>query len=143
MPVLIDTVTTPKNFVRVVGSTNPASSTNASFVVVPEMTTSLSISTGRAQLVFSGTFDVRDGDSFDLALFVDGAEQSGSRRRVEYQSAQLISIVPGRIPADTLSLTWGATGLSAGSHTFSVRWARVGGTARCVGVMRSLEVNEE
>ena len=111
------------------GSTSDPTYTSAPFVVVPEMTVTIATQGGDVNVLFSGTFNLLNNDSFDVAIFSDGVEVTGTRRRLDYGSSQgaLDPVANVTLEASIHALI---TGLSAASHTFDARWSVAGGTAR-------------
>lgn len=118
---------------EVAGSTSDPTTASGSFSVIPDMSLSL-VTTGNNVLVqFSSSFNVNAADSFDFSIFVDGVEHMNARRH-----AQCATAISG-LPSSTQALI---TSLGAGSHTFDVRWKANAGSARALGVLRSLVVAE-
>jgi hypothetical protein len=82
---------------------------------------------------FTGTFQNLRNDDARFQIFVDGTGIG-----TEHTLANANNDT-GTLP---LSISELATGLSAGSHTITLRWRRVGGTARAVGTARVLVATE-
>lgn len=124
------------------GSTSAPTTTSGTFAVIAEMTVTITTQGGDVQVTFNGDFNVQNGDSFDIAVFTDTVEQTGTRRHVEFFGGSLLGLTPANIPGIPLSLTAFVTGLAAGSHTFDVRWARTAGTARAFTTQRNIQALE-
>jgi hypothetical protein len=120
------------------GSTSAPTTTSGSFVVIPEMTVTLTIPAGSVKVDFSGCFNMQHNDNWAYAMFVDGVEASGTRRNMQLVMSTGALVSVGDHPAMEASTHHLATGLSAGSHTFDVRWFVTGGAARAVGTQRKL-----
>lgn len=122
-----------KPSLEVAGSTADPTTASSTYVVVPEMSITLS-TTGNSVLVqFSSSFNVNAADSFDFSIFVDGSEHANAHRHVQCATA-----IAG-LPSSTQALI---TGLGAGNHTFDVRWKASSGSARALGILRSLVAAE-
>lgn len=120
------------------GVTSAPTTTSATFVVVPEMTVTMTTAGGFVDVDFGCTFNLVAADSFDLQVFVDGVAIASSLRNVTFSPvADILATMqlPVAIQASTASL-------SAASHVFDVRWRRLAGTARARGVERSLSAIE-
>lgn len=117
---------------QVNGSSSGPTTASGSFSVLTDMTTTLTTGGGSLAVIFSGSFDVHDGDSLEFAIFLDGGQVSGTLRSLA-QTGTGGSI--GGAGGATQALL---TSVSAGSHTIDVRWRAVGGTARAVGTDRNL-----
>lgn len=127
------------------GSSSGPTTTSASFVTLTDMTRTFTIQEGkRALVIFNGTFRVQNGDDFNIALFQNGSEISGTRQQCQFTGASgLLGLAPGAIDALPVSLFAVVAGLTTGtSYTFDVRWKRNAGTARAVGTLRQLTVTE-
>lgn len=118
---------------QVAGSTSGPTTASGSYVVIPEMTLTLNTNGKNVLIQFSSSFNLQAADGFDFSIHVDGAENVPSKRHME--SATAIAAVVG----STMALI---TGLAAGSHTFDVRWKATAGSARAVGILRSLIITE-
>lgn len=116
-----------------VGTTAGPTTASGSYVVIPEMTKTLSTNGKNVLIEFSSSFNIQAADAFDFAIHVDGAEHAPSKRHME--SATLIASLVG----STMALV---TGLAAGSHVFDVRWKATAASARAVGILRSLIITE-
>lgn len=124
------------------GTTSAPTSTNGSFVVIPEMTLSLTMHGQAAIAIFNGTFNLQNNDSWDAAIFVDGVIQSGSQRHQQFFGGSLLGLVPANMAGYTMGLFALIPGLSSASHTFDVRWSVAGGTARASLTQRTFAVLE-
>lgn len=122
------------------GVTVDPTSTNAAFVVIPEMTLSVTTIGGQLEALFDATFHVFGLDNFNYALFLDGVEVDGTRRQVSCNFTLSLGIlnIDNQQPSSNHALLT----LAAGPHVIDVRWARLGGTARANGVQRKLTVIE-
>lgn len=124
------------------GSTSAPTYSSAPFAVIPEMMSTVVARGGNVLLSFTGSFAVQSGDDFDFALYRDGSEIAGTRRRIQYTASQ------GALdPAGVIGGLVGATSAlivaeSAGEHTYDVRWSRAAGAARAVATNRNLVVVE-
>lgn len=106
----------------------------AAFSVIDEMTSSVTTSGGTMLASFTGTAEIQASDAWAYALFLDGAEVTGSRRHVELAAG-----------GATLRITVAAQALvpaAAGVHTVDVRWSRSAGSARMYAAQRALSVIE-
>jgi hypothetical protein len=126
---------------QAVGTTSGPTSTNAAFVVIPEMTTTITTIGGSVLVLFDSGFNVQGGDSFNIALFLDGVEVANTRRQITLSFTITLGILTldNQQPASTHSLL---TGLAAGAHTIDVRWANLAGTNRATLTQRILTVKE-
>lgn len=124
------------------GSTSNPTSTNPAFVVIPEMTTTVTTIGGALLVLFDATFHMAGLlDNFNYAIFLDGAEVAGTRRQV----AVVLSVTLGVLSTDNQQPSSShalVLAPSVGSHTVDVRWAQVGGTARANLDQRKLTVAE-
>lgn len=128
---------TQQSFVN--GSTSAPTRVAGTFAVIPEMTITMTTSGGDVMVTFNGSFTVNNGDSFDMAIFLDAAEVTGTRRRCDFFGGSLgAALNPANINSFPAGLQALNKPLAAGSHTFDVRWARVAGTARARGTERNL-----
>jgi hypothetical protein len=118
---------------QVAGSTSGPTTASAAYVVIPEMTLPLNTNGKTVLIQFSSSFNLQAADAFDFAIHVDGSIHAPSTRHME--SATAVASLVG----STQALI---TGLAAGAHTFDVRWKQTAGSARAVGVLRSLIVTE-
>lgn len=125
-----------------VGTTSAPTSTNASFVVIPEMTLSLTTHGQPAVVIFNGAFNLQNGDAWNAAIYVDGVQNAASLRHTEFFGGSLLGLVPANMPGYTKTLFAFVAGLSSASHTFDVRWAVSAGTARALSTQRTLTVFE-
>ena len=122
------------------GSTVDPTTSSATFVQIPEMTTTVTTVGGQLLVMFDCSFRVIGLDSLMYALFIDGVEITGSRR----QAACVFTLSLGLLNIDNQqpSSAHALVSPSAGSHTVDVRWARIGGVARANDVQRKLTVVE-
>ena len=118
---------------EVVGTTSGPTTASGSFVVIPEMTESVTSAGGSLLVQFSGSFGFAAADAFDFSIFVDNSEVANSRRHME--SAIILASMVG----STQALV---KGLAAGAHIIEVRWRATAGAARAVGTLRSLTIVE-
>lgn len=124
--------------------TTAAPLASASLAVMPEMT--LTITTHGFDVVanFSATLSIVPplllaNTAVTVQLYVDGVAQPKTLRTASVTAA--VSTVS--LDGDVVAFSSRVTGLSAGSHTFDVRWVRTGtGAAACVGLQRSFDVIE-
>lgn len=120
------------------GSTSAPTSTNASFVLIPEMTVTITTQGGDVLVTFTSSFNLQSGDNWDFAIYTDSSLQTGTQRHVEFHGGSLIGLTPATFDGYATCITFLVTGLAAGSHTFEARWSRAAGTARCVGTQRNI-----
>jgi hypothetical protein len=124
------------------GTTSSPTSTNAAFVVIPEMTTTVTTIGGDLLCIFDSGFNLLSpNDSFNFALFLDGVEVTGTRRQVTLS----VSVTLGLINTDNQQPSGChafITGVSAGAHTLTARWAVLAGTARANLTQRKLTLVE-
>jgi hypothetical protein len=126
----------------VVGTASAPTSTNASFVQIPQMTLALITHGAPVFVFFNGCFNMQNGDNWDLAIYVDGSLNAASQQHQQFFGGSLLGLVPANMPGCTVNAMALVTGLSAGSHTFEARWSVAAGTARTVGVQRTLTAFE-
>lgn len=119
------------------GSTSDPTTTSGTFAVIPEMTITQTMS-GKVFVTFSCTVEVQSDDDWDAAIFLDGAEVTGTRRNADFFGGSLLGLTPARIDGFPLHLQALLTGVSTGSHTVDVRWRANAGTARATGTERNL-----
>lgn len=124
------------------GSTADPTYGSLATAVIPEMTVSLTTRGGPVLCWYSGVHEIRDGDNFLYALYVDGSVATGTARQLRYTSATASGSTAGLLPAATASTHAILTGLDAGAHTIEARWSRLAGTARAVGTSRRLDCVE-
>ncbi len=125
------------------GSTSGPTTTSASFVVIPQMTLTVTTQGGDVRVALGCTFNLQDNDSFDIQLFSDAVAIPGTLRHLEFHGASgLLGLNPGSLDGSQASLDTVVTGLSAGSHTFDARWKRTAGTARARTTERQFQVFE-
>lgn len=113
-----------------VGTTSSPTTTSASFVLIPEMTLSLTTSGGDLRVDFDATFQILQlNDDMNYALFVDGAVVPGSTR--EFTAGLSITLgilsINSKGPCSVHALV---QGLAAGAHVVEARWQAASGTAR-------------
>ncbi len=128
-----------------VGTTSSPTTTSASDVLIPEMTKAVTPRSSQTVLVvFTGTFNVQNGDDFEVSLYKDGAEITNTRQRMQFTGASgLLGLNPGSVGGASCATTALVTGLSVGvSYTFEARWKRLAGTARAYQSFRRLIVQE-
>lgn len=106
------------------------------------MTATITTTGGDALVIFGGSFNLQDGDSFDIAVFADGTEVTASRLHLEFHGGALLGLTPAHMDGCPCSLHVLVGSLSSASHTFDVRWAQVAGTARAVGTNRRISALE-
>lgn len=125
----------------VTGSTANPTSSNASFVVIPEMTVSLTTAGGSVLVLFDCTFNIQTVDSFSYAIFLDGVVVAGATRQVTSSFSLSLGLLTldDQQPASVHALLLAP---AAGAHTIDVRWARLAGTARAFGTQRKLSAIE-
>jgi len=109
---------------------------------IPEMSLAVTTRGGPVLCWYSGVHEVRDGDNFLYALYVDGSVATGTARQLRYTSATASGSTAGLLPAATASTHAVLTSLDAGAHTIEARWSRLAGTARAVGTSRRLDCVE-
>jgi len=125
----------------VTGSTANPTSANAAFVVIPEMTLTVTTIGGQLLALFDADFHIAAvADNFNYALFLDGVEIAGTRRQVSCN----LAVTLGLLTVDTLApcSAHALITLAAGSHTVDTRWAAIGGSARANDTQRKLTVIE-
>lgn len=126
-----------------VGSTSSPTTTSGTFATLSEMTVTLTTTGGPVMVSFNGTFSLQSGDDFDISIFVDGSEQAASRRRQQMTGASgLLGLLPGSMGGAPGTTEAWVTGLSAGSHTFTLRWRANAGTGRAYLTQRQLICRE-
>lgn len=123
------------------GTTADPTRAVATFAVIPEMTLTFTPQlAGNVLAFFDGAFEVQDVDAFDIALFLDAAEVTGTRRRISFNVSGVLGV------SGTVQLVGAIhallVGLTLASHTVDVRWAQVAGTARAIGTERKLSFTE-
>jgi hypothetical protein len=116
--------------------------TSTAFILIPDMLMTASVQTPAVQLQFYSTFNMVHGDNWQAAAFVDGSEISGSRLTMAFNASSGSLVTNGSLPGAFASIDVSVVGLTSASHVFDVRWAVTTGTARTVGVQRSLSVKE-
>lgn len=112
------------------GGANGPTSTNAAFVLIPDMTVSLTTAGGNVALLFTGSFDQRDLDDVDFQFFQDGAPV-GEIFSYVIANGGLLSQIQSQ------SLFHLVTGLAAGTYLFETRWRVNAGTARAIADSRA------
>jgi hypothetical protein len=120
------------------GATLNPSTTGAAFAVIPEMTVTMTTRVPEVWVSFNGTVEVLDGDDWDVAIFSDGVEVTGTRRNIDFFGGAIVGLAPARIDGFPAGLHALVTGLVSGAHTFDVRWKVNVGTARATGAERSI-----
>lgn len=125
-------------------TTSGISRTTASFAVMPEMTLTLANIGGTTICIFSGGFNLQDGDIWDMAIFADAVEVPFTRRRERFTAtAGILGLTPGSM--DIEQGMSAAIPSAAGNHTYDVRWQEVGAgssAARGNGTSRRLDCFE-
>jgi hypothetical protein len=106
------------------------------------MTITLTTTRPDAFVSFNSTFEIQSNDDWDAAIFVDGVQVAGTQRNFDFFGGSLLGLTPARIDGFPGALHALVQGLTAASHTFTVRWKVNGGTARATDVERSLIVFE-
>jgi len=125
---------------QVVGTTSSPTTTSASFVVIPEMTRTVTPNGGDVLILFHGTFNVQDGDEFLITLYNDGAQIADTVRALEFSVSGILGLLgnadgPGVVQFLDIAPT-------QASHTYEIRWRVLGGTARARLTERRLIVME-
>lgn len=118
---------------RAVGTTSGPTTTSATFATLAEMSVTVTTTGGNLLINFAGNFNVLRNDDARLQVFVDGTALGP-----EYTLTNANNDI-GIFMAAINELK---TGLAAGSHTVTLQWRRVGGTARAYLVNRTLIVSE-
>jgi hypothetical protein len=117
----------------VTGTTGTPTTTSASFVDLTDMSITITTIAGSAvKIFFAGTFKNSTVANVDIGFSVDGGGEQGIQTFTEQTADYFVPI----------GMVLRLTGLSAGSHTFKVRWKTGGGTASNVGTQRYFLVEE-
>jgi hypothetical protein len=122
------------------GATSDPSTSSATFAVLAEMTEQIQVLGGVVEVGFDGSFSLPGGSAGEIQIHVDG-DPYGTPRPISYASSQG-ALDPA--PSVVVAVSVGAhvAGLSAGSHTFDLRWRATAGAVTAVGVGRELRVRE-
>lgn len=121
------------------GSTSAPTTSSATFVVIPQMTLTMILAGGDVLIHFTGSFSCQEGDTLQIALFVDGVQAAGTLRQLSFNVTGLLGV--GGTAGLTGAVQFIATGLT-GSHTFDCRWLAVSGTARAITTDRKISATE-
>lgn len=124
------------------GTTSSPTTTSGTPAVIPQMTVTLTTQGRHVFVSFSGSFNLQHNDSFDLQVYQDGVAVAGTLRRVNFIASTGALVSTGSIPGFPVALVTLIPLVSAGSHTFDVRWSVAGGTARARLAERRLTVHE-
>jgi len=126
----------------VIGTTADPSAPNGTWVLIPEMTTTIVTHGLPVRVDFSSSIrsvaTALAGDSCEVGLFVDGVEVPETKFEASVAAGLVFEMIT------TVAFAHPVAGLAAGSHTFEVKFRRPGanGTAKCRGVRRMLSVRE-
>jgi hypothetical protein len=97
--------------VRALGTTDVATN-STTFVLMTDMSVTLTTGAGNSLVNFTTTINhSRDNRFSEIALFVDGVRQVTIRRFATH-----------REEINPVTITHLVTGLTAGTHTFDIRW---------------------
>jgi hypothetical protein len=122
------------------GTTSGPTTTSATFVVIPEMTLTVTTTGGQLLTLFDGDFNIQGGDDFLIAVFLDGSEVAGTRRELALTFTLTLGVLT--LSSDQTASNHVLLAASTGSHTVDVRWQRTAGTARANGTQRKLTLIE-
>ena len=139
MSVKVIIPTVPRVKSKVGGSTSGPTTTSGTFSLLPEMTITANTNGGDVLLMFQGAFNLQINDDLIISPFVDSVEISTTHRIRLAIVAGILSSVEVTMVGSINVL---ATGLSAGSHTFDIRWLASGGTARAYLTQRVFNIVE-
>lgn len=123
---------------NVTGSTSAPTTTSATYVVIPEMTLTLTPQGGSIIIQFVGTFNVQNNDDFTLGIHQDGTLVTGSEQRIAFFGGSLLGLTPASMTACPISCLARIASPSIASHTYDVRWKVANGTARALTTMRQI-----
>jgi len=126
---------------NVTGSTSAPTTTSNSYVVIPEMTSTIVTSGGNVLLFFNGSFNVQSDDDFTIGIHQDSVLISDTERRVSFFGGSLLGLTPANMVSAPISI-FGIVSPSTGSHTYDVRWKQSAGTARAITTMRQFTTIE-
>ena len=128
---------------QAVGTTTDPTESGGTYVVIPQMTLTLTTHGGDLLVHFDCSFNLQDDDDWDMAMFLDTVQVSNSERHMEFHASDgVIGIVPGSMDGAVGSIQALLTGLSAGSHTVDIRWKANAGSARANGTQRWISAVE-
>lgn len=120
------------------GTTVHPMTTSPDFAVIPQMTIALATTLTDVLVTFTCTTELLNGDSWDAAIFVDNVLLGGAQRTFTFFGGSQLGLMSARIDGYTGTLQALVQALPPGAHTFDVRWKVNAGTARLVGVERSI-----
>lgn len=126
---------------NVTGSTSAPTTTSASYVVIPEMTLTITTQGGSIVVGFNGSFNVRDGDDFTIGIHQDGS-LVGKEQRLAFFGGTLLGLTPASMTSYPAIISARIATPSAASHTYDVRWKVAAGTARAITTLRQMTVTE-
>jgi hypothetical protein len=124
-----------------VGTTANPTYSSGTPAVIPEMSATITASGVHVSMRFEGTFELQDGDAFDVALYRDGVLIEGKTRRLAFNGGVGV-LDPAASLVMPVSLQKLILNETEGSHTYNVRWTRISGTARAYDVQRDFAVIE-
>lgn len=125
-----------------VGTTSAPTTTSASYVVIPQMTVTITTSGGNVLILFNGAFNIQSNDDFTVGIHEDAVLVSGTEQRSAFFGGSLLGLTPGAITSGIASTIGMTVAPSAGSHTYDVRWKVAAGTARAITTQRQIIVTE-
>ena len=123
---------TLKNITGVNGTTVNPNTSSATYVVMPEMTHTITTKGNPVLLLFSGIFQTSSGEG-EIAIFRDGSQVT-----TDY-IVPTVSGGSGHIPFSIAFIDQNPT---AASHTYDVRWLTVGTFITNVGTTRGFQAVE-
>ncbi len=125
-----------------VGTTSAPTTTSASYVVIPQMTVTITTSGGNVLILFNGAFNVQSNDDFTIGIHEDSVLVAGTEQRSAFFGGSLLGLTPAAITSGNVSAIGMVIAPSAGSHTYDVRWKVAAGTARAITTQRQIIVTE-
>lgn len=120
------------------GITSDPTRTLGTFAVLTDLVVNLVTHGGPCFCTFSGSFRTYPGDSGYIALFADGTEVPGTRRLI----GSSLSVLGLTGYSDGAHADSAIGFVSAGAHTFDLRWLSLTGTMRANGTQRGLFCRE-
>lgn len=112
--------------------------TSPDYAVIPQMTVGLVTTLSDVLVTFTCTTEMYNGDDWDATIYVDGIVLTDATRKFSFFGGSQLGLIPARVDGYTGTLQALVQGLPAGAHTFDVRWKVNAGTARLVGIERSI-----
>lgn len=111
---------------------DPTTTSTGSFVVIPEMTITMTTTGGVLVAFFTGRFLQQSGTRIGISAHLDGTNAAASERSHIFAGTDYEALLG-------FVYLWTP---SAGSHTVTARWYTSGGTAKAVSTHRTLIVAE-